>query len=709
MIASNQSFKLSESFIDRYKNVKPPFGFGGMGEFVYKRTYSRVKPDGTNEEWWETIRRVVEGTMNMQKRHIEKNHMRWNKDKGMYHAEKMYDIFFNMKALPPGRGLWAMGTKLTEERGIYAALNNCAFVSTEDIADDPSKPFKFLMDMSMLGVGVGFDVKGAGKVRLFKPRTDLTANDGDGIKYESLTRWPIKKYHADRIACDDIDDVEDVDGGTFRLKMTISDDREGWVDSLALLIESYTTSDEYPEVVFDYSQIRPKGRPIKCFGGTSSGPEPLRQLHEKIREIFDKETDTVVQPTMTMKNIVDIMNLIGKCVVAGNVRRTAEIAFGDPNDEGYVNLKDIDVYPERNDPKTGWGWSSNNSVFAELGMNYKKIVESTVKRGEPGFAWLSNMQKYGRMQDPPNDKDHRAMGGNPCLEQTLESYELCCLVETNPLIHESFTDFLLTLKYSYMYAKTVTLGMTHWPETNRVILRNRRIGTSVTGVAQFADVRGLDTLKQWLDSGYKYIQTCDNVYSEWFAIPKSIKTTSVKPSGTVSIVMGVWPGMHRPDSRYIKRAIRVSNASPLLKPLIDANYTVEPSVNDPDNTSVVYFPIDMGEGKTNSEVSIWQQSSFACFLQKWWADNQVSCTISFNPETESHEIEPILNHMQYYLKGISFLPRLDYGAYPQMPNQMISKEEYDKMIGGIKNLNMSSVKKNKPVIERYCDGDTCVL
>ena len=98
------------------------------------------------------------------------------------------------------------------------------------------------------------------------------------------------------------------------------------------------------------------------------------------------------------------------------------------------------------------------------------MAERLRVNGEPGLAWLENMQKFGRMEDGPNWKDRRVKGGNPCLEQSLESYELCCLVETFPARHKSLEEYLRTLKFAYLYAKTVTLRMTHWPETNRVML-----------------------------------------------------------------------------------------------------------------------------------------------------------------------------------------------------------------------------------------------
>jgi hypothetical protein len=126
-----------------------------------------------------------------------------------------------------------------------------------------------------------------------------------------------------------------------------------------------------------------------------------------------------------------------------------------------------------------------------------------------------------------------------CGEQSLESTpdgggEMCCLVETFPHRHESKEDFLRTLKFAYMYAKIVTLGNTHWVGTNRIQLRNRRIGTSVTGLTQFIATRGINALRDWLRGGYDCIQEWDRIYSDWLAIPRSIKTTSIKPSGCLA-------------------------------------------------------------------------------------------------------------------------------------------------------------------------------
>lgn len=651
-------FRLTDTFLDKYKRTKPPFGFNGLGELVYLRTYSRIKENGDNEKWWETVQRVVEGTFNMQRKWIETHRLGWNAMKAQKSAQEMYDRMFNMKFLPPGRGLWAMGTPITEERGIFAALNNCAFVSTATIKEDLSKAFCFLMDMSMLGVGVGFDCKGEGKIEVCKP----TANDDN----------------------------------TF----VIPDTREGWVEATKQLIDSYFLGTK--EIKFDYSQIRKEGLPIKGFGGVSSGPQPLIEVHRDIRKVLDKNAGKPITTT----TIVDIMNLIGKCVVAGNIRRTAEIVFGDYKSSEYLDLKNYKVNPQREE----YGWTSNNSIFCDLGMDYTESANRTKINGEPGFAWLENMRGYSRMNNGKDNRDHRVEGGNPCLEQSLESYELCCLVETFPFNHTSLEDYLITLKYAYLYAKTVTLGETHWAETNRVMLRNRRIGCSMSGIAQFVGKHGLHEFKNWCETGYKKLEYYDEVYSDWLAIPKSIKKTSIKPSGTVSLLAGATPGIHYPENVHYIRRMRLSKHSDLIQPLKDAGYKIEPCYGSETTTLVVEIPVKIGDNiRAVKDVSIWEQAAMAAFLQRYWADNQVSCTISFRKD-EAEQIKHVLNFYQYQLKGISFLPLLESGGtYRQMPYEAISEKKYNELVDKLSTIRFKHIKNEEADVEKFCNNDVCEI
>ena len=174
-----------------------------------------------------------------------------------------------------------------------------------------------------------------------------------------------------------------------------------------------------------------------------------------------------------------------------------------------MNLKNAEAFPARNsydEENPGWGWMSNNSVMVNVGTDFSKIIDGIIRNGEPGVIWEDISKAYGRLGDPINNKDHRIMGYNPCAEQSLESYEMCTLVETYLNRHESLEDYKRTLKFAYLYAKTVTLMPTHWEETNAIMQRNRRIGTSMSGIANFADNHGLPVLRTWMDEGYAVVK-----------------------------------------------------------------------------------------------------------------------------------------------------------------------------------------------------------
>ena len=151
-------------------------------------------------------------------------------------------------------------------------------------------------------------------------------------------------------------------------------------------------------------------------------------------------------------------------------------------------------------------------------------------------------------------------------------------------------------------------------------------------------------------------------------------------------------------------------SSPLIKPLEKAGYNIEPAFGSEDSTVVVDVPVDVGEGiRTVSEVSMWEQMSLAAFMQKYWADNQVSCTVTFDPKTEGPQIPYALNYFQYQLKGISFLPKLELGAYKQMPYEEITQKTYDKMVNELKFLSFRQVKGNEAIVDKFCNNDTCEI
>jgi adenosylcobalamin-dependent ribonucleoside-triphosphate reductase len=538
------------------------------------------------------------------------------------------------------------------ERG-GAALNNCGFVSTKDIGQDYAAPFVWMIQMSMLGVGVGFDTRGRGKVIIQQPRRS--------------------------------DEIH-----------LIEDSREGWSAALARVLNAFVGKDTLP-ANWDYSAIRPRNTPLKSFGGFASGPQPLRTMLETLEHLHQTHLGHRVDSRL----IVDTMNIIGRCVVAGGIRHSAQIAFGDPNDSQFLDLK-LDQ-----EKVSAYRWASNNSVFAEIGMDYTKIARRTITNGEPGYLWLDNARAYGRLKDPPNWVDAQAEGSNPCVEQTLWNRELCCLVETFPAHHDSLEDFKETLRIAYLYAKTVTLVPTEDEYTNAVMQRNRRIGCSMTGVVQAIAKLGCRRFLRWCDQAFQYVQHLDKKYSDWLHIGRSIKTTSVKPSGTVSLLAGATPGVHWDHAPYYIRRVRVADDHPLTEMCRAASYHVEPDAYA-ERTAVVSFPVRVeGIARRRSDVSLREKVNLAAQMQHYWSDNQVSCTADFDPNTEGEELTRLLSAYEDRLKAIAFLPRAKHG-YEQPPYEEISKARYETMVASLKPLR-GDVPHEHELEAQFCDGGICSI
>jgi len=291
-------FQFKKEYREKLLNTPVDWGYGGLSSFTYYRTYSRKKANGALETWQECVLRVIEGMFSILKTHAITSEHSWNEKRAHKLAEEAAERLLAFKRTPPGRGLWMMGTPFVYEKG-GACLNNCGFVSTENIDAEMSKPFAFLMDMSMVGVGIGFDTKGAGKVASYIPEGDPEV-------------------------------------------ITVEDSREGWVELISCLIDSYLEEGSNP-VQPDVSLVRAYGEPIQGFGGVASGPEPLVQGFYGIKDVLEKRARSE-NPLLTSVDITDIMNIIGKIVVAGNVRRTAEIAFADADDAWFANMKNWELY-----------------------------------------------------------------------------------------------------------------------------------------------------------------------------------------------------------------------------------------------------------------------------------------------------------------------------------------------------------------------------
>ena len=689
-----QRFILNDDTKNNIYSLKPNFGFNGLGEVVFRRTYSR-----NNESWNDVVIRVVEGTMSIRKEHFIRNSLLWIDEEWQYYANDMAITLFNMEWLPPGRGLWMMGTDFTYERG-STSLNNCGAVCTKN---DIVHAAEWTMDCLMNGVGIGFSTYWRGEATI-----------PDKTDFETYI---------------------------------IADSREGWVNSLIKLMCSYINSikhgkNKYPK--FDYSLIRVKGSLIKGFGGISSGPEPLIKMLTRIEEYLDsfcnKELNTtanVFKEHINSENgtsewksetvkvskkyghtrlITDIFNSIGACVVAGNVRRSAEICLGDVEDEEFINLKNYEINPERSEI----GWMSNNSVVLSNDKNYKDFsyIPEMAKRicdnGEPGMINLYNMQKYARYGKEKHDD---AFLVNPCGEIALQSMEFCNLAEVFPPRCVNQDAFYKALKYATFYTSTVSLLPTHRAESNAIIAKNRRIGVSISGIAQWASNQSLvnsewgdmnyTKMTYFLREGYNIVVNENLKLANLAGVPPSIRVTTIKPSGSISLLAGCTPGVHYPVSRYAIRRMRIGMDSPLVTSLIESNIPYELDSYS-DNTYVFSFVIDHGNVRSCKEVSPWEQLSVVAMLQRFYSDNCVSATIYFDKEKDSLDLEKMLAMYIPILKSISMLPHSGHG-YKQAPYEPIDENKYNELKNSYNIPNFNKIKGNIPKGSMFCDGDRCEI
>lgn len=672
------SFQLDNEFVESYAKRPVNWGFpcgGGntFGEITWITKYSRLIFDPElgrerKEKFYEGCRRVIEGMYSAQMDFCLAHRTPWEYTKALRSAEEAFERLFLGKWSPPGRGWWMMGSEFVANNG-SAALQNCAFLSTKNLAINATKPFVLLMEMSMLGIGVGFDTRGVGQVSI-KDKSDR----------------PARTY-------------------------VVKDSREGWCKSLELLLERFFVTGH--RVRFDYSLVRDAGQPIKGFGGQSAGPEPLKKLHNQIIALFSERAGELI----TELDILDVNNMIGKCVVSANVRSSAEIALSEQHGQDFMDAKNWEVYPDRNGPD-GWGYTSNNSLIAKVGDDYTNVAESVADKGEPGLFYLDLARAYGRMVDPPTWEDKLVDGCNPCGEQPLEDMELCTLAETYPMNCDDKADFIRTLKFAFLYGKTVTLVPTHWPEVNQVMQRNRRIGTSLTGAALFVERNGYSALREWCNEGYAALQDWDHQYSRWLGIRESIKKSTIKPGGTVPLLiarpglMGNPPGAHWPraSGAYI-RTMRSSVNEPIIKVMEEAGYLIEPNFSNPIHGRVITLPVMGEEMRSEEDVPLWEKVELAKLLQRYWSDNSVSATFSFMPD-EADQVASIIHVSEGQLKSLSFLP-IDNTTYPQMPYQTIEREKWDEYSATIKLINWDVLYYGEDARdalgELYCTTDACEI
>lgn len=634
---------ISDKFLEKYRNRQPKWGFGDLSYITYKRSYAReIEGENRTEEFCETLQRVINGAQKI------------GADYTKEEAERFFKYCWNLKCSLSGRMLWQLGTTAIDRLGMNSLLS-CWFVIMDNIDAQ-----LFLFENLMLGGGVGFSVK-----------------------RESIYEYPKIKSGVSI----QIKNEKDAD-------FIVPDSREGWIKLLNNVLKSYFYTGES----FTYSTIliRGYGEKIKTFGGTASGAGILIEGITDICKIFDKR----IGKKLRSIDVLDINNIIGKIVVSGNVRRSAEIALGDVDDSLFLQAKRWD---KGNIPN--WRAMSNNSIYCNDIEHLNELFwDGYLGNGEPyGLVNMKLSKTYGRLKDKMKDN---CEGTNPCAEILLSNWECCNLSEIFLNNVDSKEELFDIIKLLYKTQKAICNGKYLWKKTEEVVHKNNRIGISITGICQ-------SILKlEWLNDAYDEIRKYDKEYSKLKNWNESIRLTTVKPSGTLSLLSGSSSGIHPAYSEYYYRTVRLSSSDNLVKLCRDLGYKMDYQENFDGtidrNIMVIYFPIHVRGAIYAKDMTSIQQLELVKRLQTEWSDNSVSVTIYYKKEELPEIKEWLKKNYKDSVKTISFLLHSEHG-FKQAVLQEIDKEEYEKSIKSLKKIEFKENDFGKIKDLQDCDNGSCGL
>ena len=561
-------------------------------------------------------------------------------------------FMLNRKALPAGRGLWFSGTEAHSKMG-GAALNNCWFLT-----GDNWEHLVLAQDLLMLGGGVGFSIQSKFVSTLSPIKPSVVIHENSSSNY------------------------------------VVDDSREGWCELVRRTLESYFVTGQS----FEYSlkNIRPKGEAIKGFGGRTAGPDPLRQAISKISERM--------KPFMGKKisalGMMDLLCIIGEMVVSGNVRRSAILIMGDASDTEFLKSKRWDL-----------GTLPSYRAMANLSVgirNYSELSPAfweTFEHGEPfGIIHLSNIQTYGRMGEKKHDD---AIGVNPCAETTLTNGEPCNLQDIFLPRLDNEAEFIEAARLMHRYGKRITMERFHHSVNATAVAKYRRVGTGITGCLQSELFN-----KRTLDRVYSEIQNENLRYSRELGIAESIRTTVIKPSGTLSLLGDCLPGIHPSYSKYYVRRIRFDKNDPLIPVLRSAGHPIEPMVTldggvDP-NTLVVSFPCETPDGDPLADAGFgtMKQLDTLLFAQKHWSDQSVSVTVYYKREELGKIKKWVESHLNE-IKTVSFLAHSDHG-FKQAPYESIDQKAFETLYSKVKPADFSRITSIiDDELSSDCEGTIC--
>jgi len=640
--------RLSENFVSKYADKTPPWG--PVGYVTYKRTYAR-NYEGKKEEWYQTLERACNGLIAIG---------------GVFtqdELERLYDHMFNLRCCMSGRSLWQLGTDTVLKIGADS-LQSCWHVAT----NHPIDPFTFTFNQLMLGGGVGMN-----------------------ITPEFVYELPIIKYSPTITRKENFD-----------VDFIVPDNREGWVELLrGILGAFYFTGKD-----FSYSAdcIRARGKPIAGFGGTASGSEKLVEGIGQIVQILRERFGQKLRPI----DCLDIYNIIGSIVVAGNVRRSAEIVQGSCEDIKFLQAKNWSLHQIPN-----WRNMSNNTVHCnEIGALPQEYWQGYEGMGEAyGLFNLELSRTAGRLIDHQGPHiDPYVIGTNPCGEITLEDRESCNLFEVFLSNVEDEAQFHDVASLGYKVCKTISAFKFSDPKTQEVVNRNHRLGIGLTGIVEATHLVDADIL----DSVYTHMRELDVTYSKELGVNVSNKLTTVKPSGTLSLLAGCTSGANSGYAAYLIRRIRFATNDPLVAECRKHGYHVEPILNNDGSydleTMVVSFPVATAkQAKLAEYENAIDQLERQKWLQTHWSDNAVSLTC-YHDKDEVEDIQDWLaDNYNKGVKATSFQLHSGHG-FAQAPLEEISEAHYLQLKSKCKPLTRFNEKNNSfDISNEECASGACPI
>jgi len=614
--------------------------------FIHASRYARWLPDESRRETWKETVDRYTGFFS-------------NKFPEVFPTENVNKAIHNLDVMPSMRCLMAAGPAL--ERDEIAGYN-CSF-----IAIDSPKAFDEVMYVLMCGTGVGFSVE-----RQFTNNLPTIAEEF----YETDT--------------------------TIRVK----DSRIGWASAYRELI-SLLYSGRLPK--WDVSGVRPAGARLKTFGGRASGPKPLEDLFAFTVHTFKKAAGR----KLNSLECHDIVCKVADIVIVGGVRRSALISLSNLTDDRMRNAKN------------GAWWESdvqralaNNSVAytekPDVGIFLKEwgtLYDS--KSGERGIfnrvAATKKASSNGR-----RDVEGFDYGTNPCGEIILRSKGLCNLSEI--VIREN--DTLASLKEKVRVATII--GTFQSTLTNFRYLRSdwrknqeeeRLLGVSMTGIMDHPVLsKPTDETIKWLTELREHAININKEWAERLGIPVSAAITTVKPSGTVSQLVGCSSGIHPAYSQYYIRTIRMDNKDPLTVFFKGAGVPNEPDVTKPNDITIFSFPQKGTEsGVTRNETNAIDQLKLYSVYQKHWTEHNPSITVYYKDDEFLNIGAWIYNNFSD-VSGVSLLPHSDH-VYKQAPYQEITKEEYDSFVASFPSIDWGNLKEEEDTTtgtqELSCTAGAC--